>query len=168
MTAPALDRLRAYFGKRDPTAVEGARQRYAILEQSLAKLNRAGARIILGADTGLEDHLFGMAEQLELEAMVDAGMTPAQAIVAATSRSAEYLGLKNKGALRPGFDADFIVLDANPLDAITNTRRIARVVLQRYRNRSRRTAFENPIDPITRRKMAACHCRLTRTSVRSV
>ena len=70
-----------------------------------------------------------MAEQLELEAMVDAGMTPAQGIIAATSRSAEYLGLKSKGALRPGFDADFIVLDANPLDAITNTRRIARVVL---------------------------------------
>ena len=70
-----------------------------------------------------------MAEHLELEAMVDAGMTPAQAIVAATSRSAEFLQLKNKGTLRPGFDADFIVLDANPLDAIANTRRIARVVL---------------------------------------
>ena len=129
MSAPALERLRAYFGKRDPKSVEGARQRYAILEQSLAKLNRAGAKLILGADTGLEDHLFGMAEHLELEAMVDAGMTPTQAIVAATSRSAEYLRLKTKGSLRPGFDADFIVLDANPLDAIVNTRRIARVVL---------------------------------------
>ena len=129
MTVPALDRLRAYFSKRDPAAVDGSRRRYAILEQSLAKLNRAGARIILGADTGLEDHLFGMAEHLELEAMVDAGMTPAQGIVASTSRSAEYLGLNRKGALRPGFDADFIVLDANPLDAITNTRRITHVVL---------------------------------------
>ena len=129
MTAAALDRLRAYFGKRDPKAVEAARQRYAILEQSLAKLSRAGAKLILGADTGLEDHVFGMAEHLELEAMVDAGMTPAQGIVAATSRSAEYLQLKTKGTLRPGFDADFIVLDANPLEAIANTRRISRVVL---------------------------------------
>jgi hypothetical protein len=129
VSAPVVDRLRAYFAKRDPKAVEGARQRYAILDQSLAKLNKAGARIILGADTGLEDHLFGMAEHLELAAMVDAGMTPAQAIVAATSRSAEYLQLKNKGTLRQGADADFIVLDANPLDAIANTRRIARVVL---------------------------------------
>ena len=129
MTAPALDRLRGYFSRRDPATVESARGRYAILEQSLAKLNRAGAKLILGADTGLEDHLFGMAEQLELEAMVDAAMTPAQGIVAATSRSAEYLGLKQKGALRPGFDADFIVLDANPLVSITNTRRIARIVL---------------------------------------
>ena len=124
-----LDRLRAYFSKRDPKAVEGARQRYGILEQSLAKLHRAGAKIILGADTGLEDHLFGMAEHLEVEAMVDAGMTPAAAIVAATSTSAEFLRLKTKGTVRAGMDADFIVLDANPLEAITNTRRIARVVL---------------------------------------
>ena len=129
VSAPVLARLRAYFGKRDPKAVDGARQRYAILEQSLAKLTRAGANIILGADTGLEDHLFGMAEHLELEAMVDAGMTPAQAIVAATSRSAEFLDLRNKGALRAGADADFIVLDANPLDGIANTRRISRLVL---------------------------------------
>lgn len=127
--APVLDRLRTYFAKRDPRAVEAARQRYPILEQSLAKLNRAGAKIILGADTGLEDHLFGMAEHLELQAMVDAGMTPQQAIVAATSRSAEFLGLKTKGILRPGFDADFIVLDANPLDAIANLHRINSVVL---------------------------------------
>ena len=129
VSAPVVERLRAYFAKRDPKAVEGARQRYAILEQSLAKLTKAGARIILGADTGLEDHLFGMAEHLELEAMVDAGMTPAQAIVAATSRSAELLRLNNKGTLRSGTDADFIVLDANPLEAITSTRRISRVVL---------------------------------------
>lgn len=127
--APVLDRLRAYFGKREPRAVDAAQQRYRILEQSLAKLDRAGAKIILGADTGLEDHLFGMAEHLELEAMVDAGMPPARAIVAATSRSAEFLQLTTKGTLRPGFDADFIVLDANPLEAIGHTRRINRVVL---------------------------------------
>jgi imidazolonepropionase-like amidohydrolase len=129
VSAPVLDRLRAYFGKRDPKAVEGARQRYAILEQSLARLSRAGAKLMLGADTGLEDHLFGMAEQLELEAMVDAGMPPAQAIVAVTSRSAEFLQLKSKGSLRAGLDADFIVLDANPLESIANTRRIARVIV---------------------------------------
>jgi imidazolonepropionase-like amidohydrolase len=129
VSAPVLDRLRTYFGKRDSKAVEAARQRYAILEQSLAKLNRAGAKIILGADTGLEDHLFGMAEHLELEAMVDAGMTPAQAIIAATSRSAEFLQLKNNGVLRTAADADFIVLDADPLDSVINMRRISRVVL---------------------------------------
>jgi imidazolonepropionase-like amidohydrolase len=129
VTAPVLERLRAYFGQRDPKAAAAAQARYAILEQSLAKLHRAGARIILGADTGLDDHLFGMAEHLELEAMVDAGMTPSAAIVAATRTSAEFLGLTDKGVLRAGSDADFLVLDANPLDSIANTRRIAGVVL---------------------------------------
>lgn len=129
VSAPVLARMRGYFAKRDAKSVEGARERYKILEQSMAKLSQAGAKLILGADTGLEDHLFGMAEQLELQAMVDAGMTPAQGIVAATSRAAEFLRLAKKGSLRSGYDADFLVLDANPLDDITNTRRIARMVI---------------------------------------
>jgi len=129
VSAPVLDRMRAYFAKRDPKAVEAARERYRILEASMAKLGKAGAKVILGADTGLEDHLFGMAEQFELQAMVDAGLTPGQGIVAATSRAAEFLRLPGKGSLAPGRDADFLVLDANPLDDITNTRRIARQII---------------------------------------
>ena len=129
VNAPVLARMRASFGKREPKSVEAARERYRILEESIARLGKAGARLVLGADTGLEDHLFGMAEQLELQAMVDAGLTPMQGIVAATSRSAAFLRLATKGALRRGLDADFLVLDANPLDDITNTRRIARIVL---------------------------------------
>jgi imidazolonepropionase-like amidohydrolase len=129
LAPPALARMQAYYAKRDPRAVEGARQRYAILQRSLAKLNTAGARIVLGADTGLEDHPFGFAEQLELQAMVEAGMTPAQALVAATSRAAEFLNLRDTGVLRAGMRADFLVLDANPLADITNTRRISRIVI---------------------------------------
>jgi imidazolonepropionase-like amidohydrolase len=129
VSGPVLDRMRDYFSKRDPKAVAAASERYRILEQSMAKLGRAGAKVILGADTGLEDHLFGMAEQLELQAMVDAGLTPMQGVIAATGRSAEFLGMTNKGALRRGRDADFLVLDANPLEDITNARRISRMVL---------------------------------------
>ncbi len=128
VSAPVLARMRGYFAKRDAKSVEAARERYKILEQSIARLSQAGAKLILGADTGLEDHLFGMAEQLELQAMVEAGMSPEQGIVAATSRAAEFLRLKSKGALKQGLDADFLVLDANPLDDITNTRRISRMV----------------------------------------
>jgi imidazolonepropionase-like amidohydrolase len=126
---PVIERMQAYFAKRDPKAVEAARQRYGILQRSLARLSKAGAKVILGADTGLEDHFFGLAEQLELQAMVDAGLTPAQAIVAATSRAAEFLHLADTGSLQPGKRADFLVLDGNPLDDITNTRRIARLVI---------------------------------------
>jgi imidazolonepropionase-like amidohydrolase len=62
--------------------------------------------------------------------MVAAGMTPAQVIVAATRTSAEVLRLDQLGTLAPGKSADFVVLDANPLDDILNTRRISQVYLR--------------------------------------
>lgn len=127
VAAPVIQRMAESFTARDTAAAQGARDRYAILQRSLAKLRKAGARIVLGPDTGLPDHFFGYAEQRELEAMAGAGMTPAQVIVAATSRSAEYLKQPRMGSLTTGNTADFIVLDANPLDDIRNTRRIAAV-----------------------------------------
>jgi imidazolonepropionase-like amidohydrolase len=130
VSVPVLDRMRAYFSSRDAKAAAAARQRYDILAASMAKLGRAGARIILGADTGLEDHLFGMAEQLELQAMVEAGLTPAQAITSSTSRAAEFLRLGHTGTLRRGLDADFLVLDGNPLDDITHAARIVSQVIK--------------------------------------
>ena len=124
---PVVDRIRASFTSRDAAAASAARTRYMILQRSLAALNKAGARIILGCDTGLEDHLFGYAEQRELAEMVTAGMSPAQVIVAATSRSAEYLGLRTIGTLAAGKRADFIVLRGNPLEDIRQTRSIESV-----------------------------------------
>ena len=125
-----VQRMKNAYAKVEPKAVAGARERYGILQRSLAKLSAAGARIVLGSDTGLEDHFFGFAEQRELESMVGAGMTAAQVIVAATSRPAEYLKLDKTGSLAVGKTADFLVLDANPLDDITNTRRIAKIYLK--------------------------------------
>jgi imidazolonepropionase-like amidohydrolase len=127
MPAEVIDRIRRIHMTRDAAAAAAARERYAILQRSLATLNRAGARIILGSDTGLEDHPFGHAEHRELEAMAAAGMTPAQVIVAATSRSADYLGLRSLGRLGPGMRADFIVLGASPLEDIRHARRIDEV-----------------------------------------
>src|SRR5262249_39452128 len=130
-TVPAdvIERMRGVFARRDGTAAEQARKTYANLQRSVAKLSAAGANIILGSDTGLEDHFFGYAEQKELELMVDAGMSPMQVIVAATSRAADYLRLPDRGTLAVGKRADFLVLDGNPLDNIRNTRRIATMYL---------------------------------------
>ena len=87
------------------------------------------AREIAASGVGdpAHDQDFGHAEQKELELMAAAGMTPSQVIVAATSRAAEFLGLADAGTLAPGKRADFLVLDANPLDDIVNTRRIAKM-----------------------------------------
>ena len=73
---------------------------------------------------------YGWSAHAEIADMVAAGMTPAQAIVAATRTSAEVLRLDQLGTIAPGKSADFIVLDANPLDEIRNTRRISRVYLR--------------------------------------
>ena len=130
VSPPVIERMRTAYENRDPAAVERTRSQYAILQHSLAKLAKANAKIILGCDTGLEDHLFGMSEQHELESMVDAGMSSMQVIVSATSRAAEYLKLDKMGVLATGKEADFLVLDANPLDNITNTQRISRIVVK--------------------------------------
>ena len=122
--------MKKRYENRDAAAVERARTQYGILQRSLARLAKANAKITLGCDTGLEDYLFGMSEQHELESMVKAGMTPMQVIVAATSRPAEYMKLDKMGTLAAGKEADFLVLDANPLDDITNTRRISSVYLR--------------------------------------
>ena len=74
-----IERVRASFTSRDTVTAARNRANYTILEHSLAKLSAAGVAIILGCDTGLEDHFFGYAEQKELELIVKAGMTPAQA-----------------------------------------------------------------------------------------
>ena len=124
-----IARIRNSFSSRDPAEVARSQQQYAILKLNVAKLSKAGARIILGSDTGLRDHIFGYAEQKELEFMVGGGMKPAEVIVAATSRAAEFIGLTDRGMLAPGKRADLLVLDANPLDDIRNTRRISKMYL---------------------------------------
>jgi imidazolonepropionase-like amidohydrolase len=98
---------------------------YGIQARNLAKLNAAGVRITLGTDG---NRPWGPHD--EMLDMVSAGMTPMQVIVAATRNSAEFLRLADAGTLQAGKSADFIVLDANPLDDITNTRRISAVILR--------------------------------------
>jgi imidazolonepropionase-like amidohydrolase len=98
---------------------------YGIQARNLARLNAAGARIVLGSDG---NRPWGPHE--EMLDMVVAGMTPAQVIIAATRNGAEFLRIADAGTLQAGKGADFIVLDANPLDDIANTRRISQVILR--------------------------------------
>jgi imidazolonepropionase-like amidohydrolase len=98
---------------------------HGIQARNLAKLNAAGVRITLGTDGNKP---WGPHE--EMEDMVLAGMTPAQVILASTRNGAELLRIADAGTLEAGKSADFIVLDGNPLDDITNTRKISSVILR--------------------------------------
>jgi imidazolonepropionase-like amidohydrolase len=103
-----------------------------VVPRGVARLKAAGVRIGLGDDAGATNgaQYFGFGSHMEMASMVEAGLTPAEAITAATRNSAEILGLDRLGTLAPGKSADFIVLDANPLDDINNSRRINAVYLR--------------------------------------
>jgi imidazolonepropionase-like amidohydrolase len=120
MPAQAVDNL-----EKTNTDNPKAQVFFGIQARNLARLNKEGVRIVVGTDGNRP-----WGPHTEMEDMVIAGMTPAQVIVAATRNGAEFLRLNDTGTLTAGKSADFIVLDANPLDDITNTRKISSVVLR--------------------------------------
>lgn len=129
--AAVIDRVRGSYARRTPEGVARAQKIYRDMQRSLAKLNAAGVRIGLGTDDGaIRDHFYAYTALRELQLMVDGGMTPAQTLTAATVTSAEFLRLPDHGTLDPGKSADFVVLDANPLDNIANATKIAQVYLR--------------------------------------
>ena len=102
-----------------------AQKAFGIQARNLARLSAAGVRIALGTDGNTP-----WGPHLEMADMVSAGMTPAQVIVASTSQAAQFMRLPDAGLLSIGKSADFIVLDASPLEDIANTRRISAVYLR--------------------------------------
>lgn len=98
-------------------------------QQNLKTLSDAGVKIGFGTDSGPPGRVGGYLEHWEMELMVDAGLTPAQVITAATKSSAEFLGEKELGTLERGKWADLVVLNRNPLADIRNSRTIESVYI---------------------------------------
>lgn len=108
-----------------------AANRENILRTNMPRYIANGARLVLGTDAGIDArHAFGWADHHELSRWVRSGVAPMEAIVAATSRAATLIGATDLGTLAVGKSADFLVLFANPLDDINNTRRIDKVFLK--------------------------------------
>jgi imidazolonepropionase-like amidohydrolase len=129
--APAMIRERAQTYEKRKLAGAPAPTRPPYDAINTKKLHAAGVMEVLGSDTaGDGNRWIGMHTLLEFDNMVAAGFTPMEAIVAATRDSARVLHLDQLGTIAPGKSADFIVLDANPLDNISNVRRINAVYLR--------------------------------------
>ncbi|MBA8841010.1 amidohydrolase family protein [Ochrobactrum sp. RH2CCR150] len=125
--------LKAQFSNaewREKTATgERAQKARRDVEMNLRNLSKlieaGGVKFGFGADAGaFPERIPGFAEHRELEHLVNAGLSPSQAIGVATEQAAALLKLKDRGKIADGQRADLIVLDANPLDDITNTRKI--------------------------------------------
>ena len=127
-----IARLQKRLAATTPAEAAAGREAWDKLARGLKRLHEAGVRIGVGTDGGgqLGDQFVGWTMHTEVENLVATGLTPAQVLVAATKTSAEILGLDDLGTIAADKSADFVVLDANPLADITNTRTISRVYLR--------------------------------------
>jgi hypothetical protein len=118
-----------------PSADVAARRKQGLekLHEFVRRYAAAGGRLITGPDTGTSSgptNMPGISMHIEMEALVDAGVTPMQALLASTKWPAELLKKeKELGTVEPGKLADLIVVDRDPLADIRNTRAISAVVL---------------------------------------
>jgi imidazolonepropionase-like amidohydrolase len=121
-TVPPAELKKMQAGATDRPAAQAT---FGIQARNLARLNAAGMKIALGTDGNIP-----WAAHTEMEDMVASGMTAQQVIQAATRNAAELVGLKDAGTVAAGRAADFLVLAANPLENITNTRKISAVYVR--------------------------------------
>jgi len=121
--SPLLDPARQQQIRNSQSAVT-YQQQLPTAMKNLKTLCDRGVPVVFGTDSGIATRFMGYFEHLEMEMMAEAGLTPMQIIVSATKNAAEYMGLKDLGALSAGHWGDFIILDSDPLQDIRNVRSI--------------------------------------------
>ena len=128
-------RVAAYLTKQDASMLaqvfprNGAapRRRYAAAEQSVRLLKAAGVVMLAGTDAGNPGTAHGASLHDELARLVQAGLTPAEALRAATESPARVFGLTDRGRIAPGLRADLLLVEGDPSRDITATRSIVGV-----------------------------------------
>lgn len=116
--------------QQDPELQRQGKLDYEMAKRNARIMHDAGVRIGLGPDTGPPGRFAGYFEHLEAEELVDDGLTPMEVIVAWSKTNSEALKIDDDfGTLAPGKVADFLILNANPLDDIHNARAIHRVYM---------------------------------------
>jgi len=114
---------------RNDKVAQSIKQALVQAKKNLKIMHDAGVPVAMGTDGGVPNNMTfgrfqGFLEHMELELMVESGLTPMQALTAATGTAAQLMQLKEIGTIAPGNWADLLVLDANPLQNISNTKQI--------------------------------------------
>jgi imidazolonepropionase-like amidohydrolase len=119
--------------KKIPSAASLARD-YRTQERLVLALQRAGVRLLVGTDAPVPVVLPGFSEREELQDLVTAGLTPYEALRAATANAAEFLKQRGEfGVIVEGSRADLVLLEANPLEDVRNVdRRVGVMVRGRW------------------------------------
>ena len=126
MIKPLLDPRRQAKVRTSQSAITYKKQ-LAVAMANLKAVADRGVPVVFGTDSGVRTRFMGYFEHLEMQMMVEAGLSPMQVIVSASKNAAERMELKGLGTLAPGHWADFIILNANPLEDINNMRQISEV-----------------------------------------
>src|SRR5699024_6649191 len=100
---------------------------YANGREGVRMLHEAGVRILAGTDAPNPGTAFGASMHAELELLTNAGLTPSEALAAATSVNAAAFGLGDRGRIEPGLVADLLLVEGDPTQEITATRNIVAV-----------------------------------------
>lgn len=119
-----------YTNRNQPLRYQAMVTRYQLLEKLVRALRANGVRLLVGTDAMNPTVVPGFSTHDEMADLVTAGLTPYEALRAATANAAEFLGVADRGTIAAGQEADLVLLDANPLADIANTRHIAGVMLR--------------------------------------